>query len=60
MAKNSKENKRISLTLDNLHEFIQNIPPEQFEKDRKKIDKLMAESRKYWKDKAKEQRNKTS
>lgn len=48
-----ENNKRIPITLDNLDEIIDSIPPEQFEKDRKKMKKKMAESHKYWKDKAK-------
>lgn len=46
-----KNNKKIPVTLDNLHKLISEIPAEQFEKDRKKIEKNMAESRKYWKEK---------
>ena len=46
-----ENDKKIPVTLDNLHKLISAIPPEQFEKDRKKIEKKMAESHKYWKDK---------
>lgn len=46
-----ENNKRIPITLENLDELIDSIPPEQFKKDRKKIEKRMTESRKYWKDK---------
>lgn len=48
-----EKDKKTPITLDNLDEIIDSIPPEQFEKDRKKIEMKMAESRKYWNDKAK-------
>lgn len=48
-----EKDKKTPITLDNVDEIIDSIPPEQFEKDRKKMKKKMAESRKYWKDKAK-------
>lgn len=45
-----KGNKKTPITLDNLDKIIDSIPLEQFEKDRKKMEKLMAESREFWKD----------
>lgn len=47
-----EKDKKTPITLDNVDEIIDSIPPEQFEKDRKKIEKRMAESREYWKDRA--------
>lgn len=51
-----EKDKKTPITLDNVDEIIDSIPPEQFEKDRKKIEMKMAESRKYWNDKAKGQK----
>lgn len=49
-----KDNKKIPVTLNNLHELLEKIPPEQFEKNREKIDKRMKESKKFWEEKSKE------
>ena len=48
-----KDNKRIHVTLENLHNLIKEIQPEQFKKNRTKIKKRMKESKKIWKEKSK-------
>ncbi len=45
---------KIPITAENLHELVASIPKEQFEKDRAKLDKLMAESHKFWAEREKE------
>ncbi|GFZ26624.1 hypothetical protein [Lactobacillus corticis] len=45
-----KKDERIPITLENLHELISKIPPEVFEKARKKREQDMAKSRKFWED----------
>lgn len=44
------DSKKIPVTLENLHELIKKIPSEQFEKDRKKINQKLKESKKFWED----------
>lgn len=39
---------RIPLTLENVHEVTASIPTEKWEKNRKVLQKKMAESEKFW------------
>lgn len=47
---------KIPITAENLHELVASIPKEQFEKGRAKLDKLMAESHKFWEEREQESR----
>lgn len=47
---------KIPITAENLHELVASIPKEQFDNDRAKLDKLMAESHKFWAEREKESR----
>lgn len=45
---------RIPLTLENVHEVTESIPPEKWEKNRIFLKQKMAESEKFWEEREKE------
>lgn len=51
-----KSGEEIPITSENLHELISRIPQKNFDRNRKKLEKLMAESEKFWAEREKESR----
>ena len=48
-----KDNKKIPVTLENLHYLIKEIPPEQFKKNRTKIKRRIKKKKKILEEKSK-------
>lgn len=56
MGSKESSGEEIPITSENLHELISRIPQEHFDRNRRKLKKLMTESEKFWEERERESR----